>query len=371
MYKFILAALAFILVSATFSGEITKQFEVSPGGKLDVDIKTGGSIIVNGWDKNLVEVIVSHNGDKLDDDIWLDIDGSDNSVSVSMGADGNVSQNIQIEVNIPRVFNINVITMGGDLILNDIQGQLEGETMGGDLKFQSLKGKVKFTTMGGDIDLQDSDVDGKVSTMGGKVMLENVVGDVDGSSMGGNVIYKNVKSRNGKSAGKEVKISTMGGEIEVEEAMHGANVSTMGGDIEIRKAKDYVKANTMGGDISIDDIDGWVKATTMGGDIDVYMTGDPKEGKRDVEISSMGGDIDLTLPDGISAEFDIKINYTRNSRQNYKIESDFPIKINETKDWKYSGGDPRKVIEGEGKTGAGEHHIKITTTNGNVKIRKK
>ena len=152
--------------------------------------------------------------------------------------------------------------------------------------------------------------------------------------------------------------------------MSGADVSTMGGNIDIKKAAVYVKANTMGGDIDIDKIDGWVKATTMGGDVTIHMIGDPSKGERDVNISSMGGDIDLTLPDGIAAEFDIRINYTRNSSKDYEIISDFPIKINEDEEWKYTDGEPVKEIKGSGKTGDGKNTIRITTHNGNIRLRK-
>ncbi len=111
-----------------------------------------------------------------------------------------------------------------------------------------------------------------------------MVGDVRGSSMGGNVRYKNVRSRGGRSVAERtgggidevdpdtVQISTMGGEIEVEEAPEGADLHTMGGDIEVHGARRFVRAKTMGGNIEIESIDGWVQATTMGGNIDVHVT---------------------------------------------------------------------------------------------------
>lgn len=363
--------LLFILFISTLSaGEIKKEFDVSPGGLLEADIKTGGSIHVTGWDKNKVEVTATHRGDRLDEDINLDIDKMKNGVTINAYASGNVHTNLHFEVMVPKVYDIDLNTMGGEITVSNIEGDLEGETMGGEIELSQLKGKVRFSTMGGNVELKDSDVDGKVSTMGGEVLFENVVGDVDGSSMGGNVIYKNVKSRNGKSTGKEVNISTMGGEINVDEAMSGADVSTMGGNIKVRKAADHVKATTMGGNITIDQINGWVKASTMGGDIDVNMTGDPAKGNRDVNISSMGGDIELTLPDGISARFDVRITYTRRSSRDYQIKSDFPLDIKKDKEWEYDNGEPKKEINGSGKTGDGKNLIKVTTHNGDIIIRK-
>jgi len=371
MKYFMTISILILLVSLTFAGEIKKEFDVKSGQELIVDIKTGGSVHVYGKGQNKVVVIVSHRGSKLRDNVWIDIDKNSNGVDVSAGADGNYNSKLEFKIYVPEKFDIDINTMGGEIVVANVEGKLKGETMGGEITLERLKGSVNFSTMGGDVELTDSDVDGKVSTMGGEVIFKNIIGDVDGSSMGGNVIYKNVRSRDGKSTGKEVNISTMGGRIKVDEAFSGADVSTMGGDIDVNKAKLYIKANTMGGDIDIKDIDGWVKATTMGGDVFVNMTGDPSKGKRDVEISSMGGDIELTLPDGISADFDIRITYTRNSKQNFKIDSDFSLDIEEDDEWSYRNGDPRKRIDGTGKTADGKNNIKVTTINGNIVIKKK
>jgi len=367
MKKILFISLLFI-AGALYAGEIKKEYNASPGGLLETDIKTGGSIEVTGWNEDKVQVIVNFRGSKLDEDINLQIEESSKGVSINVFAYNNSNSDLEFVVKVPQKYDLDLKTMGGEIQITNVQGELEGETMGGNIDLSELKGEAKFKTMGGNIDLSESDVDGKVSTMGGNIMFRDVIGDMDGSTMGGNVTYKN-KSRKGKD-GKEVKISTMGGNIDVAEAMSGADVSTMGGNIDIRKAAEFIKASTMGGNIDIDEIDGWVKASTMGGDINVEMTGDPDKGDRDVNISSMGGDIDLTLPAGISAEFDVRITYTRNSRQNFEIKSDFPLTIKEDEDWKYKNGDPHKEIVARGKSGDGKNKININTNNGDITIKK-
>lgn len=372
MKKFIIPLVLFFLLSTVYGGEIKKVFKAESGGELEVDIKIGGSITVTGWDENSVEVLARFRGNELDEYIWLEIDETSNGVSVSAGSDGHSrSSKLEFKIKVPKKYDIELNTMGGGLYVSNLEGDLEGETMGGGIELNKLKGEVDFSTMGGSIELSDSEVDGKVSTMGGKVSFENIIGDVSGSSMGGDVIYRNVRSREGNSEGGEVKIKTMGGDIKVDEALYGANVTTMGGDIEVNKVVKYLKASTMGGDIDVKEIDGKIKASTMGGDVYVTMTGNPDEYDREVELSSMGGDIELTLPDGISATLDIRVTYTRNSSKRYKIISDFPLDIEGDKDWSYGDGDPRKTIDGKGKTGSGKHRVKVSTVNGDIIIRKK
>lgn len=365
--------IAMLLMTANvFAGTLKKEFKMSAGKTLAINIKTGGSVNITGWDQELVSVDVNYSDDDMDTDM-IDFRHSDSGLDIEVGFWGHRGHgDLDFTISVPRKFNVDVQTMGGGISISDVEGRLEGQTMGGRLYLKNLKGKINMTTMGGSITLLDSDLDGNLKTMGGKVWFENVVGDVNGSSMGGNVVYRNVKDRSGewKAREKEVSITTMGGSITVDEAPMGARVKTMGGSIDVDKAKGYVDATTMGGDIRIKEIDGWVKASTMGGDVTAVMVGDPNKGERHVNISSLGGDIDVTLPAGLSIEFDVRLTYTKDSRKNYKIVSDFDMNIEESKEWDYGRGSARKHIYGTGKIKDGKHEVKIETVNGDIRIRK-
>lgn len=348
---------------------IQKEFPAAEGEKLEVNLKSGGTITVTGWDKPSALIKVHLKGEK--EEKWdFKFRKTESGISVESRHLEKSGRAPALEIHVPFKFDLELKTMGGGITLDNIEGDIGGRTMGGKLNLTKLKGKISLKTMGGDIMLTDSDIDGKVKTFGGRVLLENVVGDIKGSSMGGNVVYKNVKPRNGKSTGNVVHISTMGGSINVSDAPEGAEVHTMGGKIHIRSAKQFVAAKTMGGDIDIDDIDGWVKATTMGGNIDVTMTGNPEKGKRDVTLSSMGGDITLTVPAGLSMEVDIELVFTKNRQGKYKIISDFDIKEKISDKWDFGNGSPRKTIHGTATIKGGKNRIKIKTINGNIYLKK-
>jgi DUF4097 and DUF4098 domain-containing protein YvlB len=274
-------------------------------------------------------------------------------------------------INVPSRYDLDIETMGGDIEISGVEGDLQGETMGGDLRLSELKGDVEFETMGGDISLTDSEVDGDVETMGGEVTVTNVTGDVDGSSMGGNVVYKDVTRRNGESSGKAVVISTMGGDIEIGDAPAGASLETMGGDIQVGNAAKFVEAETMGGDITIGSIDGWVEASTMGGDVRVTVIGDPQASGKDIEISSMGGEIYLTVPRNFSMEVEIEIAYSGKSTVP-EIISDAALKI-ETHEG--AGGSLRRMVGesstlvGSGSFNGGKNKVEIETVGGNVHLK--
>ena len=352
-------------VEAYQAQDVGKNFRVASGKKLIIDLKTGGSVVIRGWDQDQVSV-----QSDTDDPQTYELDVSEVPEGVRifsrhMGNRRNYSSNLKFDIKVPRRFDVSIDTMGGGVTIEGVEGEFTGKTMGGALDLANVKGSARLTTMGGNITLKNSDMDGSLKTMGGRVLFEDVTGDVKGSSMGGNVVYKNVTNRSGKSTGDEVHISTMGGAINVESAPAGANVHTMGGRIHIGSAAKFVKAKTMGGAIKIDSVEGTVEATSMAGNIEVNLTGD-----GNVTLVSFKGDITLVVPAGLSMEVDIQLAYTQSSSQDFKITSDFDIRQERTEQWEYEHGSPRKYIYGRGSIGGGRNKIRIETINGNVYLKR-
>lgn len=384
MRRFIIMLIMLLLIAISafaFPGEtLQKEFNVAKGKSLDVNLKAGGSINIAGWEKEKAAVTVLYN--KTTPDQW-DIRFTETAEGIEIEAAFKGSEHHHIsspdfEIRTPAQFDLKLKTMGGAINIRGVAGEITGRTMGGDLELVNLKGTIDLKTMGGDITLKDSDIDGKLKTMGGRVLFENVTGNVRGASMGGNVIYNNVKPREGQDrgdeatgkTGKAVKVSAMGGDINVSDAPDGADVHTMGGNIHIKSAGNFVKAKTMGGHIAVDSIDGGIKATTMGGNITAVMTGDPQKGDREVKLNSMAGDITLTVPESLSMDVDIELVYTKNAKKNYDIISDFQLKLEKPDTWDESKGSPRKTIYAKAQIAGSKHKIKISTINGNIYLKK-
>lgn len=345
--------------------DISRTFNVSEGDELELDIETGGEIVIRAWDRSEVSVEITIDGGD-ERDVIVNVDKFSGGVEVHTEYDSRRSRaDVSVLVMVPRRFDIDINTTGGDITIEGVEGSIEGETMGGDLNLTGLSGRLRMSTMGGDVELLDSQIDGSVSTMGGDVEIRNVVGNVNGTTMGGDVTYDNVRSGNG---GDEVKISTMGGDIEVDEALYGADVHTMGGDIEVQRAGRFVKATTMGGEIIIHEVDGWVEANTMGGDVEVRMVGGT-DGDRHVELSSMGGDIELIVPRGLSMQISAEITLSDDSDDDeFEIVSDFPLEteVRSSSDGRWRDG---RTLQATGDVRGGQNRIRIKTIEGNIHIR--
>ena len=372
MKKLIYLCCVTLVSTALAAGEYSHEIPVSSGERLVIELETGGSIQIQGWSRDVVSIQARFTGrdhenvrfraTRTADGVRIVSDFKRQMRRSSIGG--------QLEVKVPERFDLDLNTAGGEIEIDGVDGEIRGRTMGGELRLTHLRGKLELSTMGGRIQLSDSAVDGSVETMGGDVLLSDVLGNVEASTQGGKVIYDNVQVRRGSGPCSQARISTMGGDIKAPEAPCGADVQTMGGNIRVDNAGEFVKAETMGGNITIGAVDGWIKAITMGGRIEATMVGDPSSGRRDVRLDSRGGDITLTLPDGMSMTVDITLAYTKRSRQDYTISSDFPLTQNRTDSWDYGEGSPRKYIYSRGKIGDGEHKVRISTINGNVRLIK-
>ena len=197
----IVAILVLSFSTLSFGADkVKKEFDVESGKQLEVDLDTGGDIEVKGWDKDVAEITVYMEEDEVDD-YDIDIDEFSRGITVDIdyrGRSHRHSGNLMVSINIPHKFDVDLNTMGGDILIKDIEGEFSGQTMGGELGFVNLKGEMDMSTMGGDIQAENCELDGEVSTMGGEIDFIDVIGDINGSTMGGDVTFRNIKKTNNR-----------------------------------------------------------------------------------------------------------------------------------------------------------------------------
>ncbi len=227
-----------------------KDFNIEEGKTLDLNINCGGSLSIEGWNKNVVSADVEASRDNIDD-YEIEFNKTNDGIKVESDTKHESSNNggLHFVFMVPSKFNLKIHFKGGGIEIKNVNGTINGQTMGGPLDLSNLKGNLDLETMGGPIKLYDSEVDGKIHTMGGPVEITNVKGNIKGTTNGGPVILKNVTSKSGSSTGNAITVSSMGGSINLDEAPSGADLKTMGGSIDVKSAKKFVKAETMGGSI--------------------------------------------------------------------------------------------------------------------------
>ena len=103
-----------------------------------------------------------------------------------------------------------------------------------------------------------------LKTSGGNVSLENLNGEQVAATSGGNIDVKNVKGNaNLRTSGGNIGIGTFSGNMDA---------ITSGGNISAEDVKGGIKLKTSGGNLSLTSVSGNLEAQTSGGNIDARIT---------------------------------------------------------------------------------------------------
>src|SRR3990172_2701818 len=211
-----------------------KSFPISPGNDFKLDASSG-DVLISSWNKNEVHVKILGK-DKGKEKVEFNFSDSENMIEVEAKYDWSLFMlvkgvELRFEVQVPKEFNIEAYTSGGDIKLQNVKGKVALKTSGGDINVADLNGngEVNFSTSGGDI--KGNKFSGKleVSTSGGDITLLGSDAVINGSTSGGDISL----DYSGQNQG--IELSTSGGDIAVKLPKNvgaSANLSTLGGDIK-------------------------------------------------------------------------------------------------------------------------------------------
>jgi hypothetical protein len=308
-----LLALATTAGAATNSN-IDRSFAVSDGGRLvidadrgDIEIRPGGSgrvevhvarairgdrkgevdEILKRFDvqfsqqQNVVSVQLRYHDSALDFFHWTDVAA------------------VRFVVTVPRRFNVDVHTSGGDIEIASLEGAVKGRTSGGSIKLGQIGGTVDIDTSGGDIEVA--------------------------------------------GATSRLIARTSGGGIRIDQAGGGVEARSSGGSIAIRHAAGLVLARTSGGGIEIENSGGPIDATTSGGSLSVRFSSQPLGESR---LTASGGGISVALWGNASADVDAHAS-------GGDIESEMPLTVSGSQErsslhGRINGGGPRLLLRSSG-----------------------
>ena len=246
MFKKLILILALIIIatSISFGRELRtiqeKTFSVKDWENLYVNAE-GADIIVTSWDKQEVYVKVSAN-QKAEEHLKLKIEKENDAVVVVAKLKishsffnwfSNNNMSLRIEVTVPRKYNADLETSGGNLKLSDLTGGFKLNTSGGNINLNDNNGKLHAETSGGNIKLVNHKGEMDISTSGGNIDCKSVTGDLKAETSGGNV---DIEITNGK-----LYTETSGGNIYVDYTgiNKGLEASTSGGTVKVKLPSDF------------------------------------------------------------------------------------------------------------------------------------
>jgi hypothetical protein len=165
--------------------KIEQQYFVQPGGKLQIDTEVG-SVSIIGTERNEVLITVYARGEQVElDKLDIKMNQDGNTIAI----DGRYSRghfrwfntewlDVLFEIEVPKKFNIDLRTAGGNIEIESVEGSIGGETSGGNLTLEDLTGEVRLTTSGGNVDIRRASGDFRCiwKPRGGILISGNVTG---------------------------------------------------------------------------------------------------------------------------------------------------------------------------------------------------
>lgn len=282
---------------------VEQTFPVSPGGQLRAATQ-GGDITIHTADTPEVRVIARQTikadtdaqADELLRRLTLTLEPQGDTIVAEARYDtagtgwirrGN-AVTVAFEITVPRHFNLELTTSGGDIAVADIEGRVRARTSGGDLTFARVDGDLDGDTSGGDIRLAEGTARAKLHTSGGDITIARAGGPTEVSTSGGDIRLDSVAEL--------ISATTSGGDITAVLAgdlRHDSLLSTSGGDVRVRLAPTIgfrLDARTSGGDVRAAGLTLTIADGALGKS---KLVGTVNGGGPLLKLRSSGGDISL------------------------------------------------------------------------------
>ena len=289
MKRMTLVIAGLFLAAPLLAEEVDKTLEASPDGEVDIS-NIAGSITVDGWSRNAVEVTgtLGRNVEEL----VFERDGDNILIQVKVPKKGGRGTDADLSIRVPENSSIDVSGVSSDITVASVRGVQRLQTVSGDVETESFGNDVSAESVSGDVEVEGdaSDNETSISTVSGDVTLEEGSGTVRAGSVSGDVIIDqgsfdraelgtvngNVIFRSGLRKGGRFSAETVNGDLDIEFAGDISakdEIETFNGSIRncFGPKPERTSKYTPGLELSFTegDGDGRVEMSTMNGDISI------------------------------------------------------------------------------------------------------
>ena len=365
--------------STQVTADKTGQFSTSPGLHLRVEADQGNIRISTGGDSQ-----VSYH-------VHLETDADDASAQQILNAfvldarseaDGVIlvgrsphlrwghHLSVTLEVTVPRQYNLDLSTEGGNVQIADVQGRVSAVTAGGNISAGQIDGPARLITDGGNILAKNVGGDLTAQTGGGDITAGSVAGGAILRTGGGHIRVASIAGAGRldtgggnislEHAGAGLLVSTGGGEIEVGEASGLVRARTGGGGIRVVKSSGPTELETGAGSVYLMQVQNAVRASTGAGGITAWFGPNAKL-TSPCRLAAGEGDIVVYIPKELAVTVDAQVELGSDHR--VVVDPAFPLKV--------TYGEPdegSQVVRAEGALNGGGETLVLRTVSGNIRL---
>jgi hypothetical protein len=276
---------------------------------------------------------------------------------------------VTVELNVPKNYGVDVVTGGGNIQTEDVNGRVSLVTSGGTIVAGNIRGAAHLETAGGHLTVKNvtgdltaisggghittGSISGKATlhTNGGHIRAESIGGLAHLSTGGGNISVEH--------SGSELVAETVGGQIEVGETAGLVKAKNGGGGIRVVRVSGPTNLETAGGSIYLTQVDSAVKASTSTGGITAWFVTPPKTPNQ-CELQSGDGDIVVYIPRQLPVTIEAQVQ----SGDEHQVFFD-PAFTTKFEKAEVTGN---TSVRAQGLLNGGGEVIRLRTAGGNIKV---
>lgn len=247
MKKLILTLAGVLLASASAAQAINESLDASGDGTVYVS-NTAGSVEVDGWSRNEVEI--TGNLGRNVEELQFERDGDDIVIKVKVRRNNSHSISTKLVIKVPEDSSMEVHTVSADIDIDNVMGEQRLESVSGDIVTAAHASDIEAETVSGDVEVQG---DGKMmrsrlNSVSGDVDVDNLSGEISAESVSGDVTIRN-------GAFERAFANTVNGEIVFHAGLLSdgrLEVETINGEVDVRlngKVSARFDLETFNGDI--------------------------------------------------------------------------------------------------------------------------
>ena len=278
-----------LLAMPVAAEEVSKTLDAASDGQVNVS-NISGSVTVNGWSRNEVEV-TAELGRNVEELIF-ERDGDRITIKVKVPRNSGRGIETDLEIQIPEGSSLDVGTVSADIEVEDVRGELKLNTVSGDIDTEGGESDISAGAVSGDIEIsgQRKEAETRANTVSGDVTLFRVAGTAAAESVSGDVIVD-------EGSFYRVSLNTVNGEILFQGELRDDG---------------KLKAETVNGSVDLEfagDVSGRFEVDTFNGDIDNCFGPNPErtskytpgwewshednKGDARVTVSTLNGDVTI------------------------------------------------------------------------------
>ncbi len=249
MKNLVTTILACLLTLTAFADEeVERSLGAAADGHIDVS-NIAGSVLVNGWNRNTVEVTgtLGRNVEEL----VFERDGDTINIKVKVPKSSGRGIESDLRISVPRNSSLDIGTVSADIDVSDVSGEQSLHSVSGDIETEYTGAELSAESVSGDVEISGNRVEGEVvaSTVSGDVTLFRVSGNVEAESVSGSVVVD-------EGSFERAELGTVNGEIVFQgELQKGGRltIDTVNGGVDV----DFV--GTVSAKFEIDTLNGGIR----------------------------------------------------------------------------------------------------------------